>query len=143
SMAHSLEVRVPFLDHPLVEFCSQIPSGFKVRRLVGKHVLRMAARDLVPAGVLQKPKQGFFRGSVDLWFRGQADGAISDWLLGPSPHYAEFIDPAAVRLLVEDHREGRDRWNGHLLLSILMLEAWLASFLPRAMSSPAALTPVG
>jgi asparagine synthase (glutamine-hydrolysing) len=103
----------------------------------------MAARDLVPTRVLEKPKQGFFRGSVDVWFRQQADGAISDWLLGPNPHYAEFIDPAAVQLLVKEHREGRDRRNAHLLLSILMLEVWLASFLPRALSSPAPLTRVG
>src|SRR5436190_3634470 len=58
SMARSLEVRVPFLDHPLVELCARIPAGAKVARMQGKHVLRQAARGLVPDFVLTRRKQG-------------------------------------------------------------------------------------
>ena len=67
SMACSLEVRVPFLDHELVELCARIPAEHKVRRLQGKHVLRLAARDLVPDFVLDKRKRGFFNEAVGTW----------------------------------------------------------------------------
>jgi hypothetical protein len=59
--------------------------------------------------------------------------AISDYLLAPSPCYAEFLDRAAVKRLVAQHRSG-DAGDTHLLLLILMLEVWLATYLPRAIS---------
>jgi asparagine synthase (glutamine-hydrolysing) len=130
-MAHSLEVRVPFLDHQLVEFCARIPSNLKVRGLTGKHLLREVARDLVPERVLEKRKVGFFRNSVSMWLENQATGEIGDWLLTSNPRYAEFLDQSAVRTLVRDHLSGDDRSNTYLLLAILMLEVWLSSFLPR------------
>ena len=99
SMAHSLEVRVPFLDHHVVEFAARIPSKYKVRRRVGKHVLRTAARGLVPEHAIAKKKAGFFRASVGSWLENQTQGAIADWLLVPDPRYAEFLDPDVVRSL--------------------------------------------
>ena len=92
SMAHSLEVRVPFLDHHVVELCAAMPANLKVRRLETKHVLRHAARGLVPDRIIDKPKIGFFNSAVDDWFRAQTRGAISDYLLAPNPRYAEMID---------------------------------------------------
>ena len=59
SMAHSLEVRVPFLDHTLVETCARMPDSVKVRPRQTKHVLRVAAKGIVPDFVLSKPKLGF------------------------------------------------------------------------------------
>jgi len=134
SMAHSLEVRVPFLDHHLVEFSARIPSRYKVRRLVGKRVLREAARGHVPDRVLTKPKAGFFRGSVDSWLRHQAGGALADWLLAPNPRFGEFVDPNFVRSLVRRHLNGDKHVDPQLLLSILMLEVWLSAYVPRALS---------
>ncbi len=84
SMAHSLEVRVPFLDHHVVEYCATIPSRHKVRRLDTKHVLKHGARGLIPDRIIDKPKVGFFNAAVDGWFRAQTKGAISDYLLGPT-----------------------------------------------------------
>jgi asparagine synthase (glutamine-hydrolysing) len=130
SMAHSLEVRVPFLDHELVELAAKIPPWLKVHRLTTKALLRRVARDLVPAPVIDKPKVGFFNAAVDAWFRSQASGMISDYLLTPTPRYAEFLDRAGVERLVRDHATGAAR--GGPLLAILMLEVWLSSFLPRA-----------
>ena len=132
SMAHSLEVRVPFLDHHMVEYCATIPAELKVRRLTTKYVLKHAARGLIPDQVIDKPKIGFFAASVDRWFAAQTRGAIADHLLAPSPRYAEFLDRATVSQLVERHADGTDTSNGRLLLSILMLELWLTSFLPQA-----------
>jgi len=138
SMAHSLEVRVPFLDHHVVEFCAAIPPRHKVRRLDTKHVLKRAVRGLVPDSIIDKPKIGFFHTVVDGWFRAQTRGAISDYLLGPNPRYAEMLDRSSVERLVRVHSDGTDGRNGHLLLSILMLEVWLSSYLPRSLGSPAA-----
>jgi len=133
SMAHSLEVRVPFLDHHLVEFCATIPSEYKVRRLDTKHVLKHAARGLIPDRIIDKRKIGFFHNAVDAWFEAQTRGAISDYLLGPSPRYAELLDRGEVERLVKAHAAGTDTRNGRVLLSVLMLEVWLSSYLPRSL----------
>jgi asparagine synthase (glutamine-hydrolysing) len=132
SMAHSLEVRVPFLDHHLVEYCARIPSRLKVRGVTTKYVLKHAARGLIPDQIIDKRKIGFFAGSIDRWFAAQTDGVIGDHLLAPEPRYAEFLDRRAIAGLVRRHADGSDRQHGRLLLAILMLEVWLASYLPRA-----------
>jgi asparagine synthase (glutamine-hydrolysing) len=135
SMAHSLEVRVPFLDHHLVEYCATIPASYKVRRLDTKHVLKQAVRGLIPDRIIDKPKIGFFHTAVDSWFRAQTRGAISDYLLGPDPRYAELLDRKEVERMVKDHASGTDTGNARVLLSILMLEVWLSSYLPRSVST--------
>jgi asparagine synthase (glutamine-hydrolysing) len=133
SMACSVEVRVPFLDHELVELCARIPSSHKVHRLQTKHVLREASRGLIPDFVLDKKKEGFFGNSVGSWV-GAAGGALVDRvLLGPDPAYAAVIDPSAVRRAVAEWRAGRTG-NEKLLLALLMLELWLSEFLPLAMT---------
>jgi asparagine synthase (glutamine-hydrolysing) len=132
SMAHSLEVRVPFLDHHLVEYCATIPAHLKVRRLTTKYVLKQAARGLIPDRIIHKPKIGFFAASVDRWFTAQADGVIADYLLAPTPRYADFLDRGVVSGLVGAHANGSDRTHGRLLLSVLMLEVWLSSVLREA-----------
>lgn len=142
SMAHSLEVRVPFLDHHLVEYCARIPAELKVRRLTTKHLLKRAARGILPDHIIDKRKIGFFAASVDGWFRDQAAGAVRDHLLDPQPRYAEFLDPQVVRELVGRHAESPDAADARLLLAILMLEVWLSSVLPRALA-PRDPVPVG
>jgi asparagine synthase (glutamine-hydrolysing) len=137
SMAHSLEVRVPFLDHHVVEYAATIPSAYKVRRLhTRKYVLKEAVRGLIPNSIIDKPKVGFFNSAVDDWFRAQTRGVISDYLLGANPRYAELLDRSAVERLVTRHVDGADTSHAHLLLSILMLEIWLSSFLDRALTRP-------
>jgi asparagine synthase (glutamine-hydrolysing) len=137
SMAHSLEVRVPFLDHRVVEFCATIPARHKVRRLNTKHVLKHVARGLIPDRIIDKPKVGFFNAAVEGWFRAQTKGAISDYLLGPNPRYAELIDQRRVERLVREHADGTATGNSYALLSVLMLEVWLSSYLPRATTAAA------
>jgi asparagine synthase (glutamine-hydrolysing) len=133
SMACSLEVRVPFLDHELVELCARIPTQHKVRRLQTKHVLRLASRGLVPDFVLAKRKRGFFNEQVGTWV-GAAGGALVERvLLAPDPAYAAVIDPAAVARAVAEFRGGRAE-NAKLLLALVMLELWLGEYLPRALA---------
>ena len=142
SMAHSLEVRVPFLDHHLVEYCATIPSGYKVRRLDTKHVLKRAVRGLVPDSIIDKPKIGFFHSTVDAWLLAQTRGAVSDFLLGPSPRYAEMLDRRCVERLVRHHVAGDGDGNPRLLLAILMLEVWLSTYLPRSQATDTPSRPV-
>jgi asparagine synthase (glutamine-hydrolysing) len=140
SMAYSLEVRVPFIDHELVELCARIPPEHKVRRRTTKAVLRHAARGIVPDRIIDRPKVGFFVGAADEWLRRQLRGDLGERLEG-SLAVAEFLDPAVVRGLLADFRDGHQRApRARALLSILMLEVWLESYLPRAVprGTPAA-----
>ena len=131
SMAHSLEVRVPFLDRRVVEFCAKLPAHLKVRRLNTKFVLKHAARGLVPDRIVRKPKVGFFRGATDAWLREQIAGPTAAYLLDESARYTEFLDRDVVRDLVVAQARGQSS-DRHLLKAILMLEVWLRSYIPRA-----------
>ena len=138
SMARSLEVRVPFLDHKVVEYCARIPADLKIRRLRTKHLLKEAARGLLPDQIVDKRKIGFFNRALDGWLTAQLAEAIPTYLLAPSPRCAEFLDPGALRRLVEAHVSGRDRSHTQLLLALLVLEVWLTTTLPRALEPPVA-----
>jgi asparagine synthase (glutamine-hydrolysing) len=136
SMAHSLEVRVPFLDHRLVEYCARIPLELKVRGRTSKYILKEAARGIIPDRIIDKPKIGFFNPAVQAWFKAQAETSIADYLLADAPRIGEFVDASEVKRLVAAHLDGRDTTNSDALLTLLMLEVWLASYLPRAVGVP-------
>ena len=136
SMAFSLEVRVPFLDHRLVEFCATVPTDLKVRRGTTKYLLRESVRGLVPDDVITRPKVSFFRGEVDEWLNRQLQGGAADYLLGSRPRYAELLRKETVEDLLRKHTAGTDRSHRHLLHAILLLEVWLSSYLPRATAAP-------
>jgi asparagine synthase (glutamine-hydrolysing) len=137
SMARSIELRVPFLDHELVEFCATIPAGWKATPFANKKILKDAARGIIPDRIIDKRKIGFFAGSVDRWFQAQSDSLVKDYLLDPRARYRDFLEPAGVERLVAAHSSAGDRAVGSLLLSILMLEIWLSTYLPRATAAPA------
>jgi asparagine synthase (glutamine-hydrolysing) len=138
SMAHSLEVRVPFLDHRVVEYCARIPGDLKVRRLQTKHILKRAATGIVPDRIIHKRKLGFLRGSSEAWLAAQLRTAAPEYLLDAAPRYSEFLDRRAVERMLVDHRDGTATGDVHLLISILMLELWLLTYLPRALGAPPA-----
>jgi asparagine synthase (glutamine-hydrolysing) len=134
SMACSLEVRVPFLDHEFVEFCARMPASVKVHRLQGKHALRLASRELVPQFVLDKRKRGFFNEAVGAWLGAGNGSTLDRLLLAPDPAYAEVLDRDAVARTVREWRAGQTR-HAPLLLALVMLETWLGSYLPRAFAA--------
>jgi asparagine synthase (glutamine-hydrolysing) len=138
SMACSLEVRVPFLDHELVELSARIPAEHKVRRLRGKHVLRVAARKQVPDFVLAKRKRGFFNESIGSWVTAGDEALVNRLLLAPDPAYASVVPRSAVERVVREWRGGR-AGNAKLLLALVMLELWLTEYLPRAQTPVARL----
>jgi asparagine synthase (glutamine-hydrolysing) len=129
SMAHSLEVRVPYLDHRVVELCARMPTALKLGGGDTKRILRSIARGLVPDNVIDRPKVGFFSGAVEHWFSRQVGGSVGDVLLDPGARYAQFISRREVERLIASGGVYR---RSKLLLSILMLELWLSSYLPRA-----------
>ena len=128
SMAHSLEVRVPFLDHRLVEFSARLLSPLRVHGRTTKVLLRDAARGLLPDSVIDKPKVGFFNKSVDPWLRDQTSTIIGEALLGHAPRYEALFSSAEVRRAFQDHVSGRDVSRGRILFAVAMLELWLDAF---------------
>ena len=137
SMAHSLEVRVPYLDHRLVEWSATVPTRFKVRGRVTKRVLRTAAAPFLPADLIRKPKVGFLRFALDAWLRQQLDGEAGERLRDPRAAYRELLDPEAVTRLVGEYRTSPTEDRARLVLAILQLESWLTTFRRRAERRPA------
>ena len=133
SMAHSLEVRVPFLDHTLVETCARMPDSVKVRPRQTKHVLRAAAKGMVPDFVLSKPKLGFLA-STGRWLAADDAAVVERTLRAPDARYAEILDRSIVEQHIREWRAGAgDR--SEFLLAVVMLEVWLSSYLPRSFAA--------
>lgn len=128
SMAHSLEVRVPFLDHELVEFCATVPTDLKVRGGTTKYLLKTAARGLLPPEVVDRPKLGFFNPVVGRWFAAQANRSVRTFLLEGNPEIAEFVDVRQMRALVERHVASPTPATADPVLTLLMLEVWLRTY---------------
>ncbi|MGZ4462562.1 MAG: asparagine synthase (glutamine-hydrolyzing) [Gaiellaceae bacterium] len=136
SMARSLEMRVPFLDHEVVEYCAGIPSNLKVRRQQNKYILRRASRGLIPDRIIDKRKVGFFHDSTAGWLQAQTAGAVGEVLLAPDLRIGSFLDQKSVHALVARHAEGIDTSRDELILALLMLEIWLVDTLPRELGTP-------
>jgi asparagine synthase (glutamine-hydrolysing) len=128
SMAHSLEVRVPYLDHRLVEWAATVPSSMKVHRGVTKRILKEAGLQVLPPGTVHKPKVGFFRAALDTWLDAQLDGVAGDRLRAPDAAYLQLLNRSAVESLVADYRRGHAEEAARLVFAILLLESWLKRF---------------
>ncbi|HUQ87606.1 MAG TPA: asparagine synthase C-terminal domain-containing protein, partial [Vicinamibacterales bacterium] len=127
TMAHSLESRSPFLDWRLTEFVAKLPSSMKVRGSTSKYLLKKAVADLVPAGNMHRPKQGFAV-PIGGWFRGELREFLADHILSERFNARGLFKPAEVRRIFDDHqREAYD--YAHHLWVLLMLELWFRSFM--------------
>ncbi|HEX9983051.1 MAG TPA: asparagine synthase (glutamine-hydrolyzing) [Thermoanaerobaculia bacterium] len=122
SMANSLEVRCPLLDHELIEFAATIPSAMKRNGQGGKTIFKKAVRDLLPAELLTKPKTGF-RLPVEQWFRGELAPMVREMLLGDTARTRTLFEPAFVRRMFDEHVSGRRDWSSRLW-ALLFLELW-------------------
>ncbi|MBC7930882.1 MAG: asparagine synthase (glutamine-hydrolyzing), partial [Rubrivivax sp.] len=103
TMATSVEARVPFLDHKLVEHAMGVPRELKVEGRSGKHILKRALEDVLPRDVLYKRKRGF-GAPVTQWFRGEAGRTLEEMLMRSSLRRREFFDYRFIARLVEAHR---------------------------------------
>ena len=122
SMAASLEVRCPMLDHEFAEFAAAIPLSWKRRGGKGKRILLEALGDRLPPALLTRSKMGFGV-PLDRWFRGPLRELTWDTLLGKRFLQRGIVEPGFVRFLLEEHASGR-RSNQHQIYGLLMLELW-------------------
>jgi asparagine synthase (glutamine-hydrolysing) len=127
SMAASIESRVPFLDHKLVEFVATMPAEWKLSGFTTKRVLREAAKDLLPESILRRPKMGF-PVPFALWSRGPWHGVVRDVLLDRRARERGLFDMAQVTRLLDDHAAGRGE-GGDILWSLLNLELWYRTWI--------------
>jgi asparagine synthase (glutamine-hydrolysing) len=123
AMGVSLETRIPFLDHRVVEFAWKIPQSFKLRECQNKWILRQVLYKYVPKELIERPKTGFGI-PIDIWLRGP----LREWaesLLNESRLRQEgFLNPNLVRSKWTEHLSGKKNWQYHLW-DILMFQAWL------------------
>jgi asparagine synthase (glutamine-hydrolysing) len=129
SMLNSLEVRVPFLDHQLIEQMFSLPGHLKLRGGTTKWVLKQAFADLLPAAILQKPKHGFDV-PVGQWFRKELRDVIEEICGEKSVANRGLFDPKTIRRLVKDHQAGRREFDNALWM-LLSLEWWQRLYLDR------------
>jgi asparagine synthase (glutamine-hydrolysing) len=126
SMANSLEVRCPLLDHKLAEFAARIPHAWKMKNGRGKDILLQAIGDRLPPELLNRSKMGF---GVPLatWFRTSLRDFLWDHLTSSRFHDRGMVSGNFVKILLNEHASGR-RDNSHWLWSLLMLELWFREF---------------
>jgi asparagine synthase (glutamine-hydrolysing) len=127
SMANSLEVRSPFLDHEVVEFAASLPLHLKLRGWTQKYLLRRAMRGLVPEAVTRRPKMGFGV-PIDYWFRHELREMAYDVLLDARAQQRGYFRPEVVRRYLDEHVAGRAHHHPRLW-SLLMLEQWHRVFI--------------
>jgi asparagine synthase (glutamine-hydrolysing) len=126
SMAASIESRVPFLDHKLVEFTSSLPERLKLRGWTTKYVLRQSMKGVLPEAILSRPKMGF-PVPVGKWFRGAYRPIIDEYILSDRSLSRGIFEPKVVRQLVERHQDGQDQ--SERLWALLNFEMWQRRFI--------------
>jgi len=143
SMAASIESRVPFLDHKLVEFVASLPDRWKLSGLTTKRILRKAMKGVLPDSILRRPKMGF-PVPFSQWMRAGWNDLARDVLLDRRSRQRGLVDPVAVERLLLDHAAGRVD-GGDRIWSLLNLELWHRTFIDRdgaqTLQEPSAGTP--
>jgi asparagine synthase (glutamine-hydrolysing) len=124
SMAHSLEIRVPYLDRTVVEFAQRLNASYKIRKGTGKWLHRKVCQRFLDPRILKRKKRGFAVNVVDGWFRSSFQGKLPEMLLDENSLMFDVLEPQAVRKLLQDHKSGRQD-NYKLLFSLVMFEQWL------------------
>lgn len=124
SMAHNLELRVPYLDKDIVEFVERLPANLKVRNGSRKWLHRQVCGRFLPHSVMKRPKRGFAVNVVDGWFCDSMNSRMSETLLDTNSRIYQYLRPAAIQKLLEDHASRRED-NHKILFSLALFEEWL------------------
>jgi asparagine synthase (glutamine-hydrolysing) len=127
SMAASIESRVPFLDHKLVEYTARLPERMKLRGLTTKYILRQGMKNLLPHEILSRSKMGF-PVPVGAWFRGRFRWVIDEYVLSERARGRGLFDEEFVRSLVERHQSGGEN-HSERLWSLVNFEMWQRRFM--------------
>jgi len=133
SMLNSLETRAPLLDHHVLEYAARLPLEYKLRGGVSKWVLREAVRPLLPAGILERGKQGFGV-PLDRWFAGDFGRLAREVLLDRRARQRGWLEPAAVERLLAG-RDLRDDLRAKRVFTLVCLELWAQCYLDRPRAS--------
>jgi asparagine synthase (glutamine-hydrolysing) len=127
TMATSVEARVPFLDHHLVEYAMGLPRSLKVEGTSGKHILKRALEDVLPHDLLYSPKRGF-GAPTRAWFRNGLGEWFDSHLMNSAMRRRDFFNYGLLSRLLDEHRRGARDWGFHLwcLLNLsLWYERWI------------------
>ncbi|MGC2213245.1 MAG: asparagine synthase (glutamine-hydrolyzing) [Silvibacterium sp.] len=124
SMAHSLEVRVPYLDRDVVEYVERLPARFKVRGLTQKWLHREVSRQFLPREILKRKKRGFAVNVVDQWFRGSVSAKMHELLMDSESCLYRYLRPSAVQRILTQHQSGENDYH-KILFSLTVFEEWL------------------
>jgi asparagine synthase (glutamine-hydrolysing) len=122
TMATSVEARVPFLDHHLVEYALGVPRSLKVEGTVGKHILKRALESILPHDLLYEPKRGF-GAPVREWFREGLGEWFDEHLLNSTMRKRDLLDYGFVARMLDEHRSRKGDWGFHLW-ALLNLSVW-------------------
>jgi asparagine synthase (glutamine-hydrolysing) len=134
SMAASVESRVPFLDHRLVEFTSGLPERLKLHGSTTKYVLRQNMKTILPAEILERPKMGF-PVPIGSWFRGAYTSILDEYVLSDRALQRGIFNSDFVRALVNQHQRGLAN-HSERLWSLVNLEIWFRQFIDREARVP-------
>ena len=121
SMAHSLEVRQPLIDHEVMGFAASLPGSMKIRGMTTKYLLRQVAKELLPRRILTRPKQGFGV-PIDRWMREDLAPLSRDVLLDQRARERGIFEPKAVEALLRKQQRGEPR--GFQIWVLMILELW-------------------
>lgn len=133
SMANSLELRPPFLDHTLVEFVATMPTSLKLRGSVTKYIQKKAAEKILPREVVWRAKMGFPT-PLDLMFRTELKGYVRELLLSQDFDSRGYFDRKKVERLFQEHASGRSS-NQMVLWQLIVLEEWHRAFIDGSSST--------
>jgi len=128
TMATSVEARVPFLDHHLVEYAMALPLDLKIKGNKGKYILKRALEKVLPAHLLYAPKRGF-GAPIREWFRGDGGVELGGMIMNSSMRRRNLFDYDFIARLLEEHRQGKHDWSFHLwaLLNVsLWYDRWIS-----------------
>jgi len=124
SMAHGLEVRVPYLDRTVVEYAARLDASLKIHRGSRKYIHRQVCLDFLPTEVVSGKKRGFAVNVVDEWFQRSLSASMDATLSEADSLMYRYLEPRAVKQLLDDHRTGVAD-NHKVLFSLVVLEQWL------------------